>query len=180
MMLGIGLSTSQWDYLAWAMFNAALTVQAAYLFVALPWLLVSKRRLRLRAADLPTVAETGWVPFRDPRLLRGSISIVLAVLVQALWVAAQLSTDLVADGSGGWLLVYFFLAVLALGALVFSVTLQMVALSFVRTAWDANEWPQKMSLRERPALTLVRVLRYSPCACIVIYMLASGLRFHLT
>ena len=178
MMLGIGLSTPQWEDVMGGLLLAAFAVQAACLFVAIPWLLVSKRRLRLRAADLPPVAETGWVPFRDPRLLRGSLSIFLAVLVQSLWVAAALVTGLAQDsacarGECGmeWIGPAIALAFSYFGALAFSATLQMVALSFVRTAWDANEWPQKLSLRERPALTLVRILRYSPCAYFAIVVI---------
>ena len=178
MMLGIGLSTRtvsapivrgvlptlpQWEDVMGELLLAALAVQAACLFVVLPWLLVSKRRLRLRAADLPTVSEAGWVPFRDPRLLVGSLSIVLAVLVQSVWFAAAWSTNGMA-----WLVAGMAMVVLIPGVLAVTATLQMVALSFVRTAWDANEWPQKLSLRERPALTLVRILRYSPCACFAI------------
>lgn len=176
MMLGIGLSTSQWEYLTEKLFLANLWMQVAYLFVVLPLLLASKRRLL--AADLPTVSEAGWAPFRDRRLLVGSISIVLAVLVQALWVAALWSADAEQNsacatygentgecGGLGSLVSSLLLVVLAAGALAFSATLQTAALSLVRTAWDANEWPQKMSLRERPALTLVRVLRYSSFFC---------------
>lgn len=177
MMLVIGLSTSQWEYLTWMLFYANMSLQVACLFGASPWLLVSKRRLRLRAADLPTVSDAGWAPFRDPRLLRGSLSIVLAVLVQALWLAAVWSTvatqrsacatygdNTTECGGMQWFVAVIFLALLATGAFAFSATLHLVALRLVRTAWDANEWSWTMSLRERPALTLVRVLRYSPFA----------------
>lgn len=188
MMLGIGLSAPQWEYLMGQLFIANLWLQGACLFVALPWLLVSKRRLRPRAADLLPVSAAGWAPFRDPRLLRGSLGIVLALLVQAMWVAALLST-LAANSSacatygryttecGGmqWIGPAMFLVVLAPGTIAFSTTFHLVALRLVHTAWDANEWTWKMSLQERPALTLVRILRYSPVAWFACFLVGTWL-----
>lgn len=176
-MLGVGLSASQWEDWMWRLFVANFWLQCACLFVVLPWLLVSKRRLRLRAVDLPSVSPAGWAPFRDPRFLRGSLGIVLSLLVQTMWVAAAWSIDAAqkaacatyGDNTGScggmqWIGPAIYLIGLAPGTLVFSTTFHLVALHLVRTAWDANEWPWKMSLRERPALTLVRILRYGPFA----------------
>lgn len=177
-MMVLGLSALQWDNVMRGMLYANFWLQVVCLFVVLPWLLVSKRRLRLRASDLPSVVEVGWAPFRDPRILRGSVAVILALLVQSLWVAALWTIDTAEksacalpgaanDGTCGgmqWIGPALGLMLLAPGALAFSSAFHMTAMGFLRAAWDANGWPWKLNLRELPALTLVRILRYIPFA----------------
>lgn len=186
MMLSLELSAPQWEDVIDQLLLANLWLQGACLFVALPWLVVSIRRLR--AVDLPTVAETGWAPFRDQRLLRGSLSIILALLVQTLFSAAVWSIEAAQTSAcdtygenttecGGmqWLGPVILLVVSGSGALVFSVTLHLVALRYIRAAWEANKWTRKMSIRERPALTIVRMLRYSPFVWFVWFLVGTVL-----
>jgi len=176
-MQKVGLAEAQWEHLMLRLVEANLWLQGACLFIALPWLLVSSRRLRLRAADLPTVSPAGWLPFRDPRLLRGSLGIVLALLVQAMWAAVAWSAEVAQKAAcatyghgttecGGmqWLGPVIYMMFMYPGAIALSAMFHLVALRLIRTARDANEWIWKVSLRERPALTLVRILRYSPFA----------------
>lgn len=176
-MQKVGLAEAQWEHLMLRLVEANLWLQGACLFIVLPWLLVSSRRLRLRAADLPTVSPAGWLPFRDPRLLRGSLGIVLALLVQAMWVAVAWSAEVAQKAAcatyglgttecGGmqWLGPVIYMMFMYPGAIALSAIFHLVALRLIRTARDANEWTWKMSLRERPALTLVCILRYSPFA----------------
>jgi len=95
-----------------------------------------------------------------------------------MWVAALWTIDTaeksacalpVADvmarcGGLGLLAQQLSLTLLAPGALALSSAFHVTTMGFLRAAWDANGWPWKLNLRELPALTLVRILRYIPFA----------------
>lgn len=144
-------------------FYGFLLLHVVALFIILPYLLVSRRRLRRLAPNIPTFPETGWTPLRDAWFVRGVLSLFMVSLLQFASLAFFLVSALYRspdDISGLESLAMGIVWMLSLpSTVILSLVFYKLAKSLFKSAWAANNWPTGLHLVKRPALTVVRIMR---------------------